>query len=179
MLFPSFMLSEGTYVLGRSSKCNFVVKHDVISRRHAEITVTKTGVTVLDLGSRNGIFIGKDRVLSGPVLIGQQVSFGNVSFVLTLAKPEPTDSDSNSEIETARCSDAPVVLAKDLSKAQRRVLNLLMQGLAEKKIAAQLHLSSTTIHNHVQAIYRAFKVHSRAELLVSLLGPNGNRVGVQ
>jgi pSer/pThr/pTyr-binding forkhead associated (FHA) protein len=162
------MLAEGTFVLGRSSKCHFVVKHDVISRRHAEITVTKDHVDVVDLGSRNGTFIGKDRVSQGAIVIGQRVRFGTISFLLAAAKTESSEVDS--EVETAPGSELPAALGLELSKAQCRVLNLLMQGLPEKKIAAQLHLSSTTIHNHTQAIYRAFKVHSRAELLVCILG---------
>ena len=43
-----------------------------------------------------------------------------------------------------------------------------MAGFAEKAVAAQLGLSRHTVHNHVRAIYRAYGVRSRAELLARL-----------
>ena len=44
-------------------------------------------------------------------------------------------------------------------------MRLLLEGLAEKQVAAALCLSPTTVHTHVQHIYRAVKVQSRAQLL--------------
>jgi pSer/pThr/pTyr-binding forkhead associated (FHA) protein len=168
----SFQLQVGTFILGRSSRCDFVVKDETISRRHAEIVQTQRATTVRDLGSRNGTHIENKCVRSGDVTEGQHVRFGSITFVVTafLAQQEGVFSDS--EVETTSCKipdQAMGRLRSTLSKAQRRVLDLLLQGLGEKKIAAKLNLSSTTIHNHIQAIYRASNVHSRAELLVQLL----------
>jgi DNA-binding NarL/FixJ family response regulator len=59
-----------------------------------------------------------------------------------------------------------------LSEAQQRVFVLLVQGLSEKDIAGQLSLSPNTIHTHVRAIYRTFRVRSRAQLLCCLI-PSG------
>lgn len=53
----------------------------------------------------------------------------------------------------------------DLSRAKRRVLACLLQGDGEKQIAARLRLSTYTIDEYTQAIYRHFGVRSRAELL--------------
>jgi DNA-binding CsgD family transcriptional regulator len=170
-----FALTLGKLVLGRSSKCDLVVKHETISRRHAEIIVTRQGTTVRDLGSRNGVFIDSKRVLTGTLQLGQHVTFGNVGFVTTSAETGLFESDS--EIETVGCDkpELPLATQADLSRAKRRVLDLLLQGLSEKQIAARLHLSSTTIHNHIQAIYRVFKVHTRSELLVRLLAKNDDQ----
>jgi DNA-binding NarL/FixJ family response regulator len=55
---------------------------------------------------------------------------------------------------------------KTLSEAQRRVFRLLCEGFADKKIAKELGLSQHTVHNHTRAIFQAFGVHSRVELLV-------------
>jgi DNA-binding CsgD family transcriptional regulator len=57
-----------------------------------------------------------------------------------------------------------------LSPCQRRVLDLILHGLPEKKIAVRIHISQHTVHNHLRAIYRTLGVHSRSELLVRLLG---------
>jgi DNA-binding CsgD family transcriptional regulator len=57
----------------------------------------------------------------------------------------------------------------ELTAAERRVLEKLLEGKSEKEIAAALHLSAHTVHHHVQAIHRYFNVHSGRELLARLL----------
>jgi DNA-binding CsgD family transcriptional regulator len=53
----------------------------------------------------------------------------------------------------------------DLSPRQNQVLSALLDGDSEKQIAARLHLSAPTVHEHVTTLYRYFGVHSRGELL--------------
>jgi DNA-binding NarL/FixJ family response regulator len=58
-----------------------------------------------------------------------------------------------------------------LTPRQREVAALLVgTGLSYKQIAARLGLSEGTIRTHTEKIYRAFGVHSRAELTVELQG---------
>jgi len=169
-----FSLDVGTFVLGRSSKCDLMVKHETVSRRHAEIILTRQMTAVRDLGSRNGTFIEKKRVLTGEIGMGQHVRFGSVTYLLTLIQPGEDGADS--ERQTAKCGRSNLSADSShaiLSRAQCRVLDLVLQGLGEKKIAAQLSLSATTIHNHIHALYRGCKVHSRSELLVRVLAKNG------
>ena len=52
-----------------------------------------------------------------------------------------------------------------LAPRLRPVLKFLLQGDAEKQVAAKLGLSQHTVHRYTQAIYNELKVHSRAELL--------------
>jgi DNA-binding CsgD family transcriptional regulator len=54
---------------------------------------------------------------------------------------------------------------EQLSEAQRRVLEHLLDGLGEQEVAAKLNLSPFTVHNHVKAIYKKLDVNTRAELL--------------
>lgn len=55
-----------------------------------------------------------------------------------------------------------------LTVRQREVLKRLQTGESEKEITYALGLSAHTTHDHVKAIYRAFKVRSRGELLARL-----------
>ena len=55
-----------------------------------------------------------------------------------------------------------------LTPRQREVLGRLEKGESEKEITYALGLSAHTTHDHVKAIYRAFRVRSRAELLALL-----------
>ena len=52
-----------------------------------------------------------------------------------------------------------------LAPRLRPVLRYLLQGDAEKEVAAKLRLSRHTVHRYTQAIYQQLEVHSRAELL--------------
>ena len=170
--FMSFFLSTGTFVLGRSSTCHFVVKDDTVSRRHGEIIVADGCLSVRDLDSRNGTYVDERRVEKSIVQNGQRLRFGSVPFLLVNAAR--SDDDSSSETDTKKCGKAaPAVetglVNADFSKAQYRVLNLLLGGLAEKQIARRLRISKHTVHNHIQAIHRILKVHSRTELLACFL----------
>jgi DNA-binding CsgD family transcriptional regulator len=52
-----------------------------------------------------------------------------------------------------------------LSEAQKRVLDLLLDGNSEKEVAVRLEISRHTVHNHVKEIYKKMTVNSRPELL--------------
>jgi DNA-binding NarL/FixJ family response regulator len=61
------------------------------------------------------------------------------------------------------------VIAEDddvpLSRRQRETLRLLLGGDSAKMIASKLGLSVHTVNEYIQAIYRAKRVQSRAELM--------------
>lgn len=50
-----------------------------------------------------------------------------------------------------------------LTRRQREVLYLLMEGLRAKQIAGRLSLSETTVRNHIHAILRELGVQSQLE----------------
>jgi hypothetical protein len=52
----------GEFVIGRSSACSLAIDDALVSRRHAIFHVAEDGVTVEDLGSRNGISVNGRRV---------------------------------------------------------------------------------------------------------------------
>lgn len=56
--------------------------------------------------------------------------------------------------------------ASDLTPRERDVLELICEGLPDKKIAARLNLALNTIRNHVATVYSKLGVHSRSEAIV-------------
>jgi DNA-binding NarL/FixJ family response regulator len=53
----------------------------------------------------------------------------------------------------------------DLTPRQQQTLHALLAGHGDKQIARDLGLSPNTVHHHVKAIYKHFRVSSRGELL--------------
>jgi len=58
-------LPVGDFVIGRSADCQLSVDDPLVSRRHGLIKVRKDGVSVEDLGSRNGVLVNGIRI-EGP-----------------------------------------------------------------------------------------------------------------
>jgi DNA-binding NarL/FixJ family response regulator len=55
----------------------------------------------------------------------------------------------------------------DLPQRLRQTLGGLLDGDSEKQVAYRLRLSRHTVHEYVTILYRRFRVHSRAKLLVA------------
>lgn len=52
----------------------------------------------------------------------------------------------------------------------KRVLRAMLSGRSEKQIAAELRLSTHTVHQYAKEIYRTLSVNSRSELMALCLG---------
>jgi pSer/pThr/pTyr-binding forkhead associated (FHA) protein len=170
----AFHLPHGATIIGRSSACDFVVRHETISRQHAEIRIDRQQAMIRDLKSRNGTFLNGRQVEESPLVGGAELRMGDLVFLVSSDAVEEFDSDQEThrvnaparngvkscEIETLR-----------LTPAQRRVLDMLLDLMSEQKIAAALDISPLTVHTHVKEIYRNAQVHSRAELIAKFMKP--------
>jgi PAS domain S-box-containing protein len=66
-----------------------------------------------------------------------------------------------------RPDDNPTAPHPHLTPRQVEVLRLLEQGRSTKQIAAELHLSTETVKNHIRGIFRALGVNSRLEAVAA------------
>lgn len=57
---------------------------------------------------------------------------------------------------------------------QRVVLNLLLDGMDRKSIAASMDIAENTVAGYVKDIYRHFKIHSHAQLMRKFLSGNSH-----
>lgn len=92
---PSLEVVEGTEIgkrfvlegrsqeilIGRDPACEFRIDSDVISRKHARVTRKFDMVHIEDLGSRNGVFVGRDRIQSHLLKDGDRIHLGTVVLV--------------------------------------------------------------------------------------------------
>ena len=74
-------LEEGETVLGRDPEATAFIDHTSVSRHHARIAIAGDRVTVEDLQSKNGTFLGGKK-LDAPALLadGDELKLGSVSL---------------------------------------------------------------------------------------------------
>jgi len=101
---------------------------------------TDAGVTIIDRGGKRlGVEITSVPLFDGEHVVGV---FGQVSEVIEEPHAHPD---------------------LQLTPRQAEVLKLLERGRSTKQIAAELHLSTETVRNHVRHLLRAVGAHSRLE----------------
>jgi PAS domain S-box-containing protein len=66
-----------------------------------------------------------------------------------------------------RPHDGPTEPPPHLTPRQVEVLRLLEQGRSTKQIAAELHLSTETVRNHIRRLLQALGVHTRLEAVAA------------
>jgi len=86
----AFALASGEHVVGRGVGVEIALADESVSRRHAVVTVTDEGVTVLDLDSHNGTRVNGQPVKSAQLLEGDEVRFGDSRLVLEPAAAQAT-----------------------------------------------------------------------------------------
>jgi DNA-binding winged helix-turn-helix (wHTH) protein len=79
-------LRAGENVLGRDPEDGIALDSPTVSRRHARIIISTAGVTLEDLGSKNGTFLRGQRVDSAVVLkAGDEIRAGSVVLRFRMA----------------------------------------------------------------------------------------------
>ena len=84
-------LDAPVFVIGRAPGCDLVLNDDTASWRHVSLERTREGVRVLDLGSRNGTFLGGRRIESVEATTGTRVRIGRTTFLLAGAREPDRD----------------------------------------------------------------------------------------
>ena len=82
----------------------------------------------------------------------------------------PVTPDHNAVIQITPVKKVPAIrsqhsewMVEALSERELQVLNLLVQGYPDKKIAQTLSIARETVHKHLMNIYGKLDVHSRTE----------------
>lgn len=71
--------------------------------------------------------------------------------------------------QLARKSNGVSPIDFGLTERQVEVLGLMMRGMSNKGICRLLHLSESTVKNHVAAIFKALKVTNRTEAVMAVV----------
>ena len=86
-----FDLRDGENLVGRDRDAAVRINSGSISRHHARITVSPSGLTLEDLGSKNGTMVGGRRIRSvSDLRDGDRIVFGTVAAVLRAVRAATT-----------------------------------------------------------------------------------------
>jgi DNA-binding winged helix-turn-helix (wHTH) protein len=96
-------LDEGEHVLGRDPDAEIYLDAPGVSRRHALIKIAAVGATIEDLGSKNGTFVGSQRV-DGTSSIGDGDVITVASVKLTVRLLQ-TPTSTETEPDRRRVTD--------------------------------------------------------------------------
>jgi hypothetical protein len=151
-------------VIGRSSDLDMVLIEDMVSRKHAKISLAPGQITISDLGSTNGTFVNGEKVKRARLKEGDRILIG--TSILKL-------------VSVTRVAGAPAIDAKAAQQALERTAaaqekksggRTAVQGrLEEVPLVDLLQLLSTSKKTGAIVIkgYRGGRVHLRAGKVVS------------
>jgi pSer/pThr/pTyr-binding forkhead associated (FHA) protein len=99
----SFLFPVGEFLFGRGTECHIQPNSEWVSRQHCLLRVGPEGVSVRDLGSRNGTLVNGVRVVGERALDeGDQLQVGPLVFELRLddvpASARPSKHDLSSAL---------------------------------------------------------------------------------
>jgi hypothetical protein len=155
---------SGELVIGRSSDLDMVLIEDMVSRKHAKISLAPGQITISDLGSTNGTFVNGEKVKRARLKEGDRILIG--TSILKL-------------VSVTRVAGAPAIDAKAAQQALERTAaaqekksggRTAVQGrLEEVPLVDLLQLLSTSKKTGAIVIkgYRGGRVHLRAGKVVS------------
>jgi len=97
---------NGEVVIGRSSELDMVLVEDMVSRRHAKISVSGEQIYLQDLGSTNGSFVNGEKVKRARLNEGDRILIG--TSIIKLVSSESSSPDQSAaqqriqEVNTGR-----------------------------------------------------------------------------
>src|SRR6266851_7314419 len=83
----TFKLSEGVTTIGRDPTNQIPLPHSSVSREHAEIICQPDGVTIRDLGSRNGVLVNGVPRKKAVLQAGDKLSICEFQIEIATATP--------------------------------------------------------------------------------------------
>jgi hypothetical protein len=86
-------------VVGRSSDLDMVLVEDMVSRKHARITMQADQIWIEDLGSTNGTFVNGEKIKRARLKEGDRVLIGTSILKLIAAEGAHDNTDAKMQLE--------------------------------------------------------------------------------
>jgi transcriptional regulator with GAF, ATPase, and Fis domain len=142
-------LDHGTAILGAGPECQLVIDNPRVSRAHVEIGLVPEGISVRDLGSRNGTLYLGQRVQAMTLAPGARIHLGPVEVALdpdldTLGTTEPHPEPSYRGMIGASLGMRKLFAA--LARLEGSLVTVLVtgeSGVGKELVARALHEGSS------------------------------------
>ena len=96
-------LSDGAHIVGRDPDADVFLNQPGVSRRHARLMISAGQATIEDMGSKNGTFVGEERVEGIRALQdGEVLGIGSVKLVVSAVQPPNSTETVNLESSPRR-----------------------------------------------------------------------------
>jgi pSer/pThr/pTyr-binding forkhead associated (FHA) protein len=69
--------------IGRALECDISILEPALSRKHAELELMSSGLTIRDLGSVNGTFVNGKKISETRLQDGDVLQFGKIRFIVS------------------------------------------------------------------------------------------------
>jgi len=167
-----FVLEGDTpLVAGRDLTCDLPILDTGVSRRHASLRVSVDGLSLSDLGSRNGTWINGVRVTDGMARPGDIITLGSVAFTVVSpgdARPRPA------VISSALDGSATIIRERAVLSRDAAIAEVAGQRLAKLVMLAQRLGGLTSVEGLltiiVDDLFGAFDADRVAVLLPDAAG---------
>jgi hypothetical protein len=111
--------------VGRSSSCDLVFESALVSRRHARLLLSETGLFLEDLGSRNGIIVNTTLVRgSARLSVGDRIRIGTEILEIVERPSAPSYSQETRHAEPQ--ARAPEVAGPNESRPTMTITNPIL-----------------------------------------------------
>ena len=132
----TFTLEDET-IIGRSELVDIPIPMDIMSsRRHAQILLTKSGATIIDMGSTNGVFVNGELISSETELKHKdKIIIGETHFVFEIDGIASTSTEDKEQTAIVDIDDdEPDTLVLDIKPIIKKASPIKKFQLSLKKM---------------------------------------------
>jgi two-component system response regulator AtoC len=150
--------SQPRVVVGRMHTCDIVVEDESVSRQHAAVLTTATGLSIEDLGSRNKTKVmgrSLSRGETAPLAVGSVVEIGYATMFVQVGRP-PGARGSSPGLQAAGAHGSAIILDPTMQRLYALLdiiapspLNVLVlgeTGTGKEVFAEAIHNGSRRAH---------------------------------
>ncbi len=151
-------LSHGKCTVGSGSWCDLVIDDPTVSRSHVELTLVPDGVSVRDLGSRNGTFYMGQRIGTAVLAPGTRIVVGGATVAIDLDQmhlAQAATLGATSFRGMAGSASAMLHLFTTISRLDGSLVSTLVlgeSGVGKELVARALHEGSRVSSGPLVAI---------------------------
>src|SRR5688572_27040217 len=126
-------------VVGSGSDADLCVEDKAVSARHCRIEATAAGLEVLDLESKNGVFVGGTRVRAALLSQGASFSIGHTTAIAEVKGSSPESSDDLGLVGDSEVMVRLRAQVRQVAHLSAPVLVLGESGTGKDVVARAIH----------------------------------------